>query len=127
MKINKKINPVWKNYRNWEDYKNGMYENGNDIEIIKQCYEILTSDNLKDNMVGTSKTYEIATEIMFTNQRFNPVSWLGQATCNLLIGATAQETCQAWMMMTKEQQDKANGIAKEVIEEWRQNYESLHR
>lgn len=127
MKINKKIEPVWKNYREWEDYKNGMYENGNDIEIIKQCYEILTSDNLKDNMTDTSKTYEIATEIMFTNQRFNPVSWLGQATCNLLIGATAQETCQAWMMMKKEQQDKANNIAKEVIEEWRQHYESLHR
>ena len=108
MKTNKNINPVWKNYREWEDYKNGMYENGNDIEIIKQCYEILTADNLKDNMIDTSKTYETATEIMFTNQRFNPVSWLGQATCNLLIGATAQETCQAWMMMKKEQQDKAN-------------------
>lgn len=127
MKINKRIEPVWKNYREWEDYRNGMYENGNDIEIIKQCYEILTNDNLKDNMTDTAKTYEIATEIMFTNQRFNPISWLGQATCNLLIGATAQETCQAWTMMKKEQQDKANNIAKQVIEEWRKNYESLHR
>ena len=127
MKINKNIEPIWKNYRNWECYKNGMYENGNDIEIIKQCFEILTDDNLKDNMSDTAKTYETSAEIMFTNQRFNPISWLGQATCNLLIGATAQETCQAWMLMTKEQQDKANNIAKEVIEEWRKNYESVHR
>ena len=22
------INPIWLNYREWEDYKNGMYENG---------------------------------------------------------------------------------------------------
>lgn len=120
-----KIKPVWKNYREWEDFKNGMYQNGNDIEMIKQCYEILTSDNLKQNMTDTTKTYEISTKVNFTNKMFNPVSWLGQATCNLLIGATAQEVCQAWTSMTKEQQTKANNIAKEVIEEWRGKYESL--
>lgn len=121
------IKPVWNNYREWEDYKNGMYQNGNNKEIIKQCYEILTDDNLKDNMRDTTKTYEISTKVNFTNKMFNPVSWLGQATCNLLIGATAQEVCSAWMSMTKEQQEKANNIAKEVIKEWRDNYESLHR
>ena len=122
-----KIKPVWKNYREWEDFKNGMYQNGNDIEMIKQCYEILTSENLKQNMTDTTKTYEISTKVNFTNKMFNPVSWLGQATCNLLIGATAQEVCQAWISMTKEQQTKANSIAKEVIEEWRGKYESLQR
>ena len=121
----KTIKPIWEDYKNWECYKNGMYENGHDPEIVKQCYEILTSDNLKENMKDTSITYEIATKVNFTNQMFNPVSWLGQATCNLLIGATAQETCQAWMTMSKEQQTKANNIAKEVIEEWRKEYESI--
>lgn len=125
MKKAKNIKPIWQNYRNWECYKNGMYQNGHNAEIIKQCYEILTSNNLKENMTDTAKTYEIATEVNFTNQMFNPVSWLGQATCNRLINATAQETCEAWLTMTKEQQEKANNIAKEVIEEWRKKYESL--
>ena len=123
MKKNKNINPVWNNYKNWEDYQNGMYENGHDKEIIKQCYEILTSNNLKQEMKDTTKTFIISTKVNFTNQMFNPVSWLGQATCNRLINATAQETCQAWLIMTKEQQEWANNIAKEVIEEWRINYE----
>lgn len=125
MRKSKTINPIWENYRNWEDYKNGMYENGHNEEIIKKCYEILTNDDLKNNMIDTSKTYEISTKVNFTNQMFNPVSWLGQATCNLLLGATAQETCRAWLMMTKEQQDKANNIAKEVIEEWRKEHENI--
>jgi len=125
MKKSKAIKPIWIDYRNWECYKNKMYENGHDKEIIKQCYEILTANNLKENMTDTANTYEIATKVNFTNQMFNPISWLGQATCNRLIGATAQETCEAWISMTKEQQDKANGIAKEVIEEWRNNFESL--
>ena len=125
MKKAKNIKPIWENYRNWECYKNGMYQNGHNLEIIKQCYEILTADNLKENMTDTAKTYEVATKVNFTNQMFNPISWLGQATCNRLINATAQETCEAWLSMTKEQQDWANNIAKEVIEEWRNNYESI--
>lgn len=123
MKIKNK--PIWENYRKWEDYQNGMYQNGNNKEIILQCLEILTSNDLKEKMIDTSITYPISTKVNFTNKMFNPVSWLGQATCNLLIGATAQETCSAWMMMSKEQQTKANNIAKEVIKEWREKNESL--
>jgi len=123
--MKKAIKPIWINYHNWEDFKNGMYENRHNIEMIKKCYEILTSDELKINMVKTTKIYKIATKVNFTNKMFNPISWLGQATCNALINATAQEVCQAWMSMTKEQQGKANKIAKEVIEEWRNNYEGL--
>lgn len=125
MKKNKAIPPVWIDYREWEDYKNGMYQNGHDKEIIAQCYEILTNSNLKNEMRNTSLEYEIGTKVNFTNQMFNPISWLGQATCNRMIGATAQEVCQAWLSMTEEQQKWANGIAKEVIEEWRTNYENL--
>lgn len=119
------IKPIWNNYRQWEDYKNGMYENISNKEIIQQCFEILTAYNLKENMENTVKTYKISAKVNLTNKMFNPISWLGQATCNLLIGATAKETCQAWMMMTKEQQTTANDIAKEVIKEWRDNYENL--
>ena len=119
------INPIWLNYREWEDYKNGMYENGHNKENIIKCYEILTSDNLKKYMTNTTMNYVLSTKVNFTNKMFNPVSLLGQATCNLMINATAQEVCQAWMSMTKQQQDKANGIAREVIEEWREKYESI--
>lgn len=127
MKTNKNISPIWQNYREWECFQNGMYLNGHDKEKIKHCYEILTSNNLKEQMKKTANTYKIATKVNFTNQMFNPISWLGQATCNMLINATAQETCQAWMLMSKEEQIKANEIARQVIEEWRCNYENIQR
>lgn len=116
---------IWKNYREWEDYNNKMYENNCEEEIVKQCYEILISNDLKEKMTDTTKTYIVSTQVNLTNKMFNPISWLGQATCNLLIGATARETCQAWMRMTKEQQIKANNIAKEVIKEWRETNENI--
>lgn len=125
MKANKKIKPIWVHYKNWECYKNDMYKNGHDLKTIKECYNILTSKKLKKEMEETTKKYKISTKVNFTNQMFNPVSWLGQATCNRLKNAKAQETCEAWMMMSKEQQNCANNIAKEVIEEWRNKYENI--
>lgn len=119
------MKPIWNNYREWEEYKNGMYENSNDAEIIKQCYEILTSKNLKQEMIDTTITYTISTKTNLTNKMFNPISWLGQATCNRLINATAKEVCSAWISMSAEEQQKANKIAKEVIEEWRRNNENI--
>lgn len=119
------LKPVWDDYRNWEEYKHGMYENGNDIEKIDKCLLILTSPFLKQFMIQTTKWYKNSTRVNFTNKMFNPVSWLGQATCNLHVDAKAQETCKAWMLMTKEQQTRANNIAKEVIEEWRKEHEDL--
>ena len=78
-----------------------------------------------DFKTKVTKEYTMSTKVNLTNKMFNPISWLGQATCNLIVGATARETCQAWMEMTKEQQTKANNIAKEVINEWRKEYESI--
>lgn len=119
------IKPIWINYKKWEDYKNGMYFNGHNLENVKKCKQILTADDLKENMTRTTKVYKVSAKVNLTNKMFNPISWLGQATCNLLINATAQETCQAWISMSKEEQTKANNIAKEVIKEWRENNEDI--
>ena len=34
------IQPIWENYKNWEDYKNNMYENSNRKTIILKCKKI---------------------------------------------------------------------------------------
>lgn len=122
---NKQIEPVWIDSEEWEDLQRGMYDNGNNIETIKKCKEILTSNDLYKQMTRATMFFPKSTLVNFTNRMFNPVSWLGQATCNMIANAKAQETCRAWMMMTKEEQEKANYIAKQVIKEWRANYENI--
>lgn len=121
----KDIKPYWENYKNWECYKNKMYENRQDIEKIKKSYNILTSNNLYDFMKETTLKYKISTKVNFTNKMFNPISWLGQATCNNFENATSRETCMAWFDMSEEQKNKANSIAKNVINEWRDNFENI--
>ena len=121
------IKPIWTDYTEWEDYKKGMYETRHDKEKIQLAYSILTSRFVKRYMKNTTNYFPIATKVNFTNKMFNPVSWLGQATCLLHCGAKASETCQAWVSMSKQQQDLANTAAKQVIEEWREKYEDLQR
>lgn len=119
------MKPYWGDYKTWEDFQNGMYNSRLLKSKEKQCYELLTSFDLKDKMFQTTKEYKISTKINFTNKMFNPISWLGQATCNLYFGATARETVNAWLCMTKEQQKRANSIAKGVINEWRKANENI--
>lgn len=123
--MKKDIKPVWQNYREWEEFKKGMYENRQEEEKIQNSYNILTSRFLKNYMHNTTNYLPISTRVHFTNKMFNPVSWLGQATCCIHGGSVAQETCIAWLRMEKEQQDRANGIAREVIQEWRDTYEDI--
>lgn len=119
------LKPIWIDYRNWEDYKHGMYENRVNEEKILHAKEILTSRFLKQYMTNTTRTYTTSAKVNLTNKMFNPISWLGQATCLLHGGSTAQETCRAWISMTKEEQIRANNIAKEVIKEWREQHENI--
>ena len=119
------IKPIWENYRDWEEFKKGMYDNRQDEEKIESSYKILTSKFLKNYMKNTTNYFPISTKVHLTNKMFNPVSWLGQATCCIHGESKAQETCIAWMKMSKEQQDRANNIAKEVIKEWREKHEDI--
>lgn len=111
--------PYWSNYDTWECYKNGMYENRLEESIVSQCREILTDERLcYDAMKLAVDEYKVAARVKLTNKMFNPISWIGQATCNYMIGATARETVNAWLTMKREQQDVANAIARKVMQEY---------
>ena len=116
---NKAISPKWESPDLWECNINKMYDNSKNIDMIQQSKELLTSDCCYEKMKQVTIEWKTSTMVNFTNKMFNPVSWLGQAACCLNHGAKSSETVGAWLKMTKEEQQKANDIAKEVIEEWK--------
>lgn len=110
--------PVWHDYKLWEDYKNGMYNNNKRSEKIINCLEMFKSDILHWFMWTALENYKYSSEVHLTQKEFNRKAWVGQATCNFHFNATIPETTNAWFMLTKEQREKANRIAQDVIEEW---------
>jgi len=111
--------PYWSDYKTWEYYNGGMYESRLDEKIVCLCADVLSDPKrCYEAMKKTSKDYKTSTRIRFTNEMFNPVSWLGQAACNNVCGATAKETINAWLSMDADRQSEANRIANVVIREW---------
>lgn len=112
------MKPIWNNPREWEDFKNGMFNSRADDSIIKQCYEVL-KNNPYIEMKLTTIEYVKSSEVNLSKRVWNNQAWLGQATCNRLFGATIQETTKAWSLLTLKEKKYANKSADIVIEEWR--------
>lgn len=114
-----KLKPKHIDYSLWECYQNGMYESGLNQINVENCFDFFDKNTeIYEFMKITTKDYNNSAISKLTNQIFNPVSWLGQATCNNFFGANQEEVIKAWLMLSIEKRNNANQIAKKVIEEF---------
>lgn len=111
------MKPIWKHPSTWEDNKNGMFDTKTREDIIVKCYNKL-KENCYFEMKLVTMTYINSTAVNLSKRVWNNQAWLGQAMCNMLYGATINETTKAWGLLTKEEQKYANEAANEVIREW---------
>lgn len=103
-------------YREWEDYKNGMWNKEVKTEQIEKSRLLLLSP--LEAMAKVIKEWPVSTKHNLSNAGSNRRSWVGQACCCLNHGATEFETRMAWKELTKEQQQFANQCADQVIKQW---------
>jgi hypothetical protein len=103
-------------YREWEDYKNGMWGKEVKLENVEKSRLLLITP--LEAMAKVIIDWPIATKHNLSNAGSNRKSWVGQACCCLNHGATEFETRMAWKELTKEQQFEANRCADVVIKHW---------
>lgn len=86
---------------------------------VQQAAKLLSTPfDCRAAMVRALNEYPISARQHLTKQ-IGKRPWIGQAACNVELGATEEETRIAWnFYMTKEAQDSANGIADELIADW---------
>lgn len=120
------MNQIFHNYKTWEDYKFGMYENiafMDDEPLIRQCIDVLSCPEwLWECMTFVSHNWRFSAEQNLTNLSRNRQAWLGQASCCWINGAPEYITKLAWNRLTEKQQNKANQVADEVIKDWEEKY-----
>ena len=61
-------------------------------------------------------------EAAFTSEDSNRIAWLGQAACCLSVGSPEENTRACWNTLSQPEQDEANRVAGEVLDEWRTQY-----
>ena len=127
------IERIYHPYWLWEDYLNGMYgkpiytrlETGETeqerIEKVKEC--LGDEKTCEKYMRKVINEWKYACEYRLTNKSLNRVAWLGQASMNMYCGLKESETKKGWWLLTQDQRDKANLIAKKLIAEWEKRYD----
>lgn len=128
MKFERIYHPYWL----WEDYLNGMYgkpifsriDTGEtEEERLAKVGECLGDENTcYQCMKYVIDNWKIACEYRLSNKSINRVAWLGQSACNVYAGLKESETKKGWWLMSQEQRDKADEIAKGLIREWEERY-----
>ena|SRR6056297_2309747 len=110
---------IYHNYQKWEDHKNGLYDciDPNERHSIQESYNLLTDlKKFYSQSVKMISKWKYATEHNLTNLEINRKAWIGQAVCCYNHGAKSYSTIIAWNMLTLSEQERANNIAKEIIE-----------
>lgn len=116
---------IYHPYHLWEDYKAGFYNNisgSNKEEMISKVVEYFCdSDLVKTKMQEVINKWIYSFEHNMTNESMNKIAYLGQASVCHYLGIPNTITMSAWSKVPKEKQDKANNIAKIIIDDYFKN------
>jgi hypothetical protein len=111
----------WHPYWDWECFRAGMWESRSSDEgkIILAEKVLSTPELCRLYMTRSVDKWKNSAEHNLSKYWINRRPWLGWAACCFSVGATEEETREAWnMRMSEKEKDQANAIADEVIELW---------
>lgn len=114
---------VYRHYTLWEDWKNGMYEDKDDQELVRRAIVLLSTPKLLLlAMQKVTSVWTVSTEVNLSNRSRNRQAWMGQSACSLIYTVPENLTKEAWRSLTEDERTEANKIADQVIEEWEKEY-----
>jgi len=113
---------IYHPYTRWEDFPSGFYDNCTGVEReekIKKVIELF-SDPAKTEtyMTRVCAEWVFSCEHNLTNSAMNKIAYIGQAACCLYAGVPSTITMEAWSMLDKSIQDRANEIAVRTLKKW---------
>lgn len=109
---------IYHRYENWEDYKNGFYDNFTE-EKVKSAITMFSSEKLtRKYMLKVINEWKYSCEHNLTNISLNRIAYIGQAACCIYDSIPSNATKLAWGMLSDEIRCRSNSIAKEVLNTW---------
>lgn len=126
--LNQEVNSkrIFHSWDKWEDYQNGFYENcsgAEKTEKINKVIEMFNSPELtRQNMFAIVNNWTYSCEHNLTNPSLNKIAYIGQAACCLYAGIPNSVTMEAWSLLSKEVQERANADAQEALDLWNKIY-----
>ena len=117
---------VFHHYEDLEEYHAGMWrivrgaQRRNNIDAAADLMRC--PDEFKEAMRQALTEWPKSAEAALTSEDSNRIAWLGHAGCCIATGSPEENTRAGWHTLTQSEQDEANRVAGEVLEEWRSSY-----
>jgi len=113
---------IFHTYEKWECHKAGFYASnfeGKTADECKQAYADFLSDSDKFRSAANSVIGEWVNscEHYLTNTAMNRIAWIGQAAMCYATGIPSKY-CAGFNILTDEQQQEANLVALDVLNDW---------
>tara|TARA_R110002050_G_C8935549_1_gene512273 strand:+ start:2086 stop:2445 length:360 start_codon:yes stop_codon:yes gene_type:complete len=109
---------VFRKYTEWEDFKNGMFDEppkdfeemlNLSISLLRDC------DRFFKVSLKVLSEWKVSSDVNLTNRSTNRRSWIGQAACCYEFGAPERLTRKAWASLSTIEKESANKVAEKII------------
>lgn len=114
---------IYHPYTIWEDWKGGFYDNCSGEakqEKINSAIRMFDSEQLtREYMMKVINEWKYSCEHNLTNNTINKIAYIGQAACCLYDKIPNTITMEAWSKIKKENRKRADQIALEVLNIWK--------
>jgi len=113
---------VFHTYEKWECHKAGFYASnfeGKTSDECKQAYAdfLGDSDRFRASANRVINEWVYSCEHYLTNTAMNRIAWIGQASMCYATGIPSKY-CSGFNLLTDEQQEEANMVALDVLNDW---------
>lgn len=116
------MNRVYHPWQKWEDHKSGFYNpcSGQEKEQkIKKVLELFNDVFIcTDYMNRVINEWTYSCEHNLTNPSLNKIAYIGQAACCIYDKIPSSVTMEAWSLLDKKTQERADKIAGSVLKKW---------
>jgi hypothetical protein len=120
------IKRVYRHYEELEEFHAGMWRittgETRKAHIAAAADLMRDSDEFKLAMRRALVEWMLSTEVALTALNTNRIAWLGHAGCCIATGSPEEATRAGWHTLDASEQDEANRVAQEVLDEWEEMY-----
>lgn len=118
---------VYRHYEELEEFHAGMWRiTHGDVRKghVKAAADLMRDpDAFKAAMKRATALWPKSTEVAMTAEDTNRIAWLGHAGCCVGVGSPEEATRAGWHTLNASEQDEANRVADEVLQEWLEGYQ----
>lgn len=120
---------IYHHYEQLEEYHAGMwkiYRGEKRKDFINKAADLMRCpDEFKLAMQEAVRAWIKSCEANLTADSVNKIAWLGHAGCCVATGSPEDCTRAGWHLLNQSEQDEANRVVGEVLEEWLKSHRRL--